>query len=162
MATDVHNDLAETTDDSVGFCKPPPRRQAGIRITVIARMLRNMFDRKAVTLGVTRSQWSMIGVISNHPGLTQRSIAEHLELSEASAGRLIDRLCDEGLIERRERRGDRRARAVYLTEEALPIQEQLCAVAAAAEQRLFAGFSDEEIEQVLGYLDRLYRNASRG
>ena len=135
------------------------RRSIGIRLTVIARQLRNLFDRHVGDLNVTRSQWSMIVVVARRPGATQRTIAEALEMSEASAGRLIDRLCAEGLLRRRERDDDRRARAVYITEKAEPMLAKLADLAQLHEERLFRGFSDEELEQLLHFLDRIYRNA---
>jgi MarR family transcriptional regulator, transcriptional regulator for hemolysin len=138
------------------------RRQIGLRFTIIARLLRNNFDRKVAGLGVTRSQWAMIAVVSRRPGATQRTIAESLEMSEASAGRLIDRLCADGLLERRDRHDDRRARAVYLTDKAGPLLEKLAAIARESEQRMFKGFEDDELEALRGHLDRIYANVSRG
>lgn len=138
------------------------RRHIGLRFTIIARMLRNNFDRQVVKLSVTRSQWAMIAVVARSPGATQRTIAEALEMSEASAGRLIDRLCADGLLERRDRRDDRRARAVYLTPAAEPLLEQLATIARASEQRMFKGFSEEELESLGDFLDRIYDNVSRG
>ena len=54
-------------------------------------------------LGVTRSQWTLIAVVARRPGLTQRVIAESLEIKEASAGRLIDKLCQDGMLIRQAR-----------------------------------------------------------
>jgi MarR family transcriptional regulator for hemolysin len=138
------------------------RRHIGLRFTIIARMLRNNFDRQVVTLSVTRSQWAMIAVVSRVPGATQRTIAEALEMSEASAGRLIDRLCADGLLERRDRHDDRRARAVYLTPAAEPLLEKLASIARASEARMFKGFSEDELNALGGFLDRIYDNVSRG
>jgi MarR family transcriptional regulator for hemolysin len=138
------------------------RRHIGLRFTIIARMLRNNFDRQVVALSVTRSQWAMIAVVSRVPGATQRTIAEALEMSEASAGRLIDRLCADGLLERRDRHDDRRARAVYLTPAAEPLLEKLASIARASEARMFKGFSEDELESLGGLLNRIYDNVSRG
>lgn len=138
------------------------RRHIGLRFTIIARMLRNNFDRQVVTLSVTRSQWAMIAVVSRSPGATQRTIAEALEMSEASAGRLIDRLCADGLLERRDRLDDRRARAVYLMPAAEPLLEKLASIARASEQRMFKGFSEEELDSLGNFLNRIYDNVSRG
>lgn len=138
------------------------KRQIALRFTVIARLLRNNFDRQVSGLGVTRSQWAMIAVVSRYPGATQRHIAELLEMSEASAGRLIDRLCADGLLERRARNDDRRARAVYLTGAAGPLLDTLAAVARDFEERMFKGFSDSELEQFQSFMDRIYENSSRG
>lgn len=124
--------------------------------------MRNNFDRMVSRLNVTRSQWAMIAVVSRQPGLTQRQIADHLEMSEASAGRLIDRLCAEGLLERRAREDDRRARAVFLSGSAQPLLEKITEVARDGEARVFRDFSEEELQQLRGYLDRIYENLARG
>ncbi|MGE3690843.1 MAG: MarR family winged helix-turn-helix transcriptional regulator [Novosphingobium sp.] len=134
------------------------RRDIGLKLTVITRMFRNQFDRMVAAHNITRSQWTMIVVVARQPGATQRSIAEALDMSEASAGRLIDRLCADGLLERRERHDDRRARAVYITQAAEPLLEKLAEVARSGEDRVFKGFSVEELETFKAYLDRLYRN----
>lgn len=137
------------------------RRHMGLRFTIIARRLRNTFDRQVANLNVTRSQWTMIAVVSSNPGASQRTIAEALEMTEASAGRLIDRLCADGLLERRDRHDDRRARAVYLTPAAEPLLTKLAAIASLGEMHMFKSFSDEELEILSGFLDRIYDNVSR-
>ncbi|MCJ2188412.1 MarR family winged helix-turn-helix transcriptional regulator [Novosphingobium beihaiensis] len=162
MASDADNKTTGPQKDPFGIRDESPRRQVGLRMTVIARLQRNSFDRKVSALNVTRSQWAMIAIVSRYPGSTQRTIAEYLEMSEASAGRLIDRLCADGLLERRDRRDDRRARAVYLTEKAEPLLAKLGTIASESEQRMFSGFSDEELEQLLNFMDRIYENVSRG
>ncbi|SFG27107.1 transcriptional regulator, MarR family [Novosphingobium sp. CF614] len=162
MATDADNKSTEVKKSPFGNREESPKRHVGLRMTVIARLLRNNFDRKVAVLNVTRSQWAMIATVARHPGSTQRTIAEYLEMSEASAGRLIDRLCADGLLERRDRRDDRRARAVYPTEQARPLLVRLGAIANESEQRMFNGFSDEEIEQMRGFMDRIYDNVCRG
>ncbi len=138
------------------------QRHIALRCTILARLLRNNFDRQVSALSVTRSQWAMILVVAGQPGATQRTIAEALEMSEASAGRLVDRLCADGLLERRERPDDRRARAVYLTPQAEPLLEKLTSIALANEQRTFKGFNEEELLLLAGLLDRVYENVSRG
>ena len=134
------------------------KREIGLRLNMLARRLRNRFDRQVSELNVTRSQWTMIVVVARNPGATQRVIAEALEMSEASAGRLIDRLCADGLIERQERYDDRRARAVYLTKKAEPLLAKLAEIARESEVSLFRGFSSEELETLSSYLDRIYKN----
>lgn len=162
MADDGQNRPGGKLGDPFNMSGESPKRRVSLRMTVIARMQRNAFDRKVAVLNVTRSQWAMIAIVSRHPGSTQRTIAEYLEMSEASAGRLIDRLCTDGLLERRDRRDDRRARAVYLTDKAGPLLARLGTIASESEQRMFAGFSQEEIDQLLSFMNRIYENVSRG
>ncbi len=145
--------------DVVGVeVEPETKRNIALRINVLARMMRNRFDREVAGLNITRSQWSMIVVVARLPGATQRTIAEALEMSEASAGRLIDRLCSDGLLERQERFDDRRARAVYLTPAAEPLLAKLDQIGRNGEQRVFRGFSDAELLVLDQALDRIYRN----
>ena len=138
------------------------QRMIGLRLSVLARNLRNAFDRKVITIGVTRSQWQMIAVVARKPGVTQRAIAEALEISEASAGRLVDRLCADGMLERRERDDDRRARAVYLSPRAEPLMARLADIARANETMMFKGFSDDELDRLEKYLDRIHSNFAAG
>lgn len=146
------------TEQAITASASELKRSIGLRLTVLARLLRNHFDREVSSLHVTRSQWTMIAVVARSPGATQRNIAEALEMSEASAGRLIDRLCAEGLLERQERYDDRRARAVYLTKAAEPLLAKLAEIARNGEQHLFRGFSQAELEALQDYLDRIYKN----
>jgi MarR family transcriptional regulator, transcriptional regulator for hemolysin len=148
-AQPMKKDMAITTSSTI-------RRDISMRLTVIARMLRQDFDKHIADVGVTRSQWSMIVVAARHPGSTQRQIAEYLDMSEASAGRLVDRLCTDGWLERRERDDDRRAREVYLTQAATPILEKLGAIARESEARVFCNFSEDELEGRRAALDKLY------
>jgi len=89
-------------------------------------------------------------------------IADALEMSEASAGRLVDRLCNEGLLTRRSREDDRRAKAIYLSEAAEPLLDELTIVAKDSEERMFKGFSREELDTLKALLDRVYVNVSAG
>lgn len=162
MATEAEDKLTGKLGDVLSDKTESPRRQVSLRLTVIARLQRNNFDRLVTELNVTRSQWAMIAVVARYPGSTQRTIAEYLEMSEASAGRLIDRLCADGLLERRDRRDDRRARSVFVTDAAHPLLDKLGLIAAEAEGRMFHGFSDEEVTQLRDYLSRIYDNVSRG
>lgn len=146
------------SDEAIAERAGDLKRAIGLRLNVLARRLRNRFDRQVSELSVTRSQWTMIVVVARNPGATQRVIAEALEMSEASAGRLIDRLCADGLLERQERYDDRRARAVYLTKKAEPLLAKLAEIALEGEKTLFRGFSSEELEALSSYLDRIYKN----
>lgn len=124
--------------------------------------MRQAFDRDVGAMGVTRSQWSLIIVVARHPGATQRSIADALEMTEAAAGRLIDRLCADGLLERRPKPDDRRAHCVYLTPRAEPLLEKLGEFGKRNEERAFAGFSDSELARLAGLLQRVQANVASG
>jgi MarR family transcriptional regulator for hemolysin len=128
---------------------------------VLARLMRNNFDRVLAEMNITRSQWGLIAVVARRPGATQRTIAEVLEMSEASAGRLIDRLCADGLLERRERDDDRRARAVYITDAAEPLLAQASEIGSEIGRQVFRGLEHDDLETLARLLGLVYENVAR-
>ena len=136
------------------------KRSVAVKLTVIARQLRVSFDQSAERSGLTRAQWHMIAAVSRNPGVTQRIIAEALEVREITAGRLIDRLCDEGYLRREAHPSDRRAYCVYLTAAAQPVLDKLDELAKVHETAIFAGFDSEDLEKLDKLLDAIAGNLS--
>jgi MarR family transcriptional regulator, transcriptional regulator for hemolysin len=135
-----------------------PKRSLLLKLTIVARQMHKRFDQRVASIGVTRSQWTMIAVIAGRPGATQREVAEVLDVSEASAGRLIDRLCADGLIERRRKDDDRRAHCVFLTDAAKPIMEALSVIGKEHEDSTLDGFEADDLANFERYLDRITGN----
>ena len=122
--------------------------------------MRKLFDASVGDIDITRSQWTTILVVSKRPGATQREIAEVLEMSEASAGRVIDRLCADGMLERRPKEDDRRAHTIWPTPAAEPVLEKLGQVASGYDAMVFAGLSDTEMDTLERLLAKLYANVT--
>jgi MarR family transcriptional regulator for hemolysin len=129
-------------------------------LTVIARQLRVTFDQSVEQSGLTRAKWTLIAAVARNPGATQRTIAEALEVREITAGRLVDRLCDEGYLRRDENPSDRRAYCLYLTPAAQPVLDTLDTLAKIHEAAIFAGFEAEDLERLDSLLDGIARNLS--
>ena len=125
---------------------------------MVARQLRITFDQSAEQSGLTRAQWHLIAAVSRHPGATQRLIAEALEVREITAGRLVDRLCEEGYLKREEHPTDRRAYCLYLAPAAQPVLDKLDELGKIHEAAIFAGFEAEELEKLDELLDGISRN----
>src|SRR6185312_17217254 len=89
-------------------------------ISDVARLLRTYADHKARRFGQTRAQWAVLLKLERHEGLKQSDLAEFLDIQPITLTRLVDRLCDNGLIERRPDPNDRRAKRLYLTPAARP------------------------------------------
>jgi MarR family transcriptional regulator for hemolysin len=147
--------------------KEPPKahtddikRSISLKLIVLARHLRIGFDHEVARIGVTRAQWTLIAAVARNPGATQRTIATALEVTEVTAGRLIDRLCDDGYLERRENPSDRRGYRVYLTPAAQPVLGQLGAIAQIQEAELFQGFDDQDLARMETLLDMVYQSLS--
>jgi MarR family transcriptional regulator, transcriptional regulator for hemolysin len=133
-------------------------RSLVLRISIVARLMRISFDERARSVGVTRAQWRTIATVRFAPGSTQREIAEMLEVREVTAGRHIDRLCEQGWAERRPDASDRRVHRIYLTPSATPLLEQLDALGEAEQVAALAGFDDDEIALFESFLARMSDN----
>jgi MarR family transcriptional regulator for hemolysin len=103
-------------------------REIAIALTDVARMLRTYADQRARQFGISRAQWTVLLRLDRSEGLKQSELAEILDLQPISLTRLLDRLSDNGLIERRPDPNDRRANRLYLTPAARPLLEQLAAL----------------------------------
>ena len=106
----------------------PPRslnRELSFILNDVARMLRTYADHKAGQFGITRAQWVVLARLERFEGLKQSELADMLDLRPITVTRLLDRLCANGLIERRPDPNDRRAKRLYLTAAAKPLLERL-------------------------------------
>jgi MarR family transcriptional regulator, transcriptional regulator for hemolysin len=79
----------------------PVAREIAINIMDVARMLRTYADQRARQFGISRAQWVVLMRLNRSEGLKQSELAEILDLQPISLTRLLDRLAENGLIERR-------------------------------------------------------------
>jgi MarR family transcriptional regulator for hemolysin len=103
----------------------PIQREIAFTITEVARMLRTYADQRARQFGISRAQWGVLVRLDRSEGLKQSELAEILDLQPISLTRLLDRLAENGLIERRADPNDRRANRLFLAPAARPLLEQL-------------------------------------
>ncbi|MDU6750120.1 MAG: MarR family transcriptional regulator, partial [Bradyrhizobium sp.] len=85
------------------------RRQLVTQLVESSRILRNYIDHRAKQRGTTRAQWVVLFRLRAQEGLSQVDLADVLELQPISLVRLLDRLVEQGLLERRHDPKDRRA-----------------------------------------------------
>src|SRR5262249_48914100 len=67
----------------------------------VTRMVRAWADREAARYGITRAQWAVLAKVERNEGMKQSELAEQMEMQPITLTRLIDKLCDNGWIERR-------------------------------------------------------------
>jgi DNA-binding MarR family transcriptional regulator len=133
----------------------------GFLIADVARMLRRAFDARVRAIGVTRPQWRVLSFLNRNEGINQGGLAELLEVEPISVGRMVDRLQESGLVERRADPADRRAWRLFLTDRSRTLIEELRPIADATLDDTMAGFAPEERQALIGYLERMRANLSR-
>jgi DNA-binding MarR family transcriptional regulator len=109
-------------------------------------------------LGISPAQSRVMTEIYRQGGLTQTAIAEGVEMEKAPLGRLLDRLEEMGLVERKPDPSDRRARLVFHTEKAESLDEPMWGAARGLFETALEGISEEETLMLLSVLDRLKQN----
>jgi MarR family transcriptional regulator, transcriptional regulator for hemolysin len=127
-------------------------REFAFIINDVARMLRTFADHKARQLGATRAQWAVLARLDRFEGLKQSELAEMLDLQPITLTRLLDRLCDSGMIERRADPNDRRAKRLFLTPAARPLLEQLGDLGETLMTTALAGVDRESVERMVAQL----------
>jgi MarR family transcriptional regulator, transcriptional regulator for hemolysin len=133
-------------------------RELAFNINDVARLLRTYADQRARDLGMTRAQWAVLARVESAEGLKQIELAETLDLQPITLTRLIDRLCESGLIERRSDPDDRRAKRLYLTPAARPVLEGLARIGRDVMATVLAGLEPADVEQLLAQLLALKAN----
>ncbi|HEX5237663.1 MAG TPA: MarR family transcriptional regulator [Sphingomicrobium sp.] len=126
-----------------------------------AHALRKAFDRRAVGLGVTRAQWKVLFRLDRRPGLRQIELADMLEIEPITLSRIVDRLEEGGLVERRADPADRRAWRLHVTARAQPLIAKLKGIADDMVAEAFAGIDERDIETTRRVLNRARENACR-
>ena len=138
--------------------KTPTEREIAFNISDVARLLRTYADQRAREFGMTRAQWAVLARVERSEGLKQCELAEVLDLQPITLTRLIDRLCDGGLIERRSDPDDRRAKRLYLTPAARPVLDGLTRLGKDMMATVLAGIEPTAIDQLLAHLLTLKTN----
>jgi DNA-binding MarR family transcriptional regulator len=126
-----------------------------------ARLMRRSFDARAKQIGVTRPQWRVLSVLRRFEGVNQGGLAELLEVEPITVCRMVDRLQDAQLVERRPDPADRRSWLLFLTPKAQELLGQLRPLAEEMLDEALEGIGDEDRIILTKSLDQMRRNLAR-
>ena len=124
----------------------------------IGRLLRRRFDERARLVGATRAQWRTLTLLKRNEGLNQGALADLLEVEPITLCRMIDRLADAGLVERRRDPADRRAWRLYLTAKSRPLIDDLHRIADELVEQMLDGIAPDERDRLGESLGRVRAN----
>jgi MarR family transcriptional regulator for hemolysin len=125
------------------------KRQLIAQLVESSRLLRNYIDHRAKSRGTTRAQWIVLFRLRQQEGLSQVDV---MELQPISLVRLLDRLVEHGLLERRHDPKDRRANRLFLTASGRQLVDDLDSLRDAIANDVLHDLSDEAIKTSLGTL----------
>ncbi len=126
-----------------------------------ARLMRRAFDARARAIGVTRPQWQVLTTLVRHEGVNQGKLAEYLDVEPITVCRMVDRLQEAGLVERRSDDADRRSWNLFLTPRAHDLLAQLRPLADVMIEEALEGIDSAERATLQRLLEKLRVNLSR-
>lgn len=130
----------------------------GFLVNDVARMLRREFDRRVQSIGLTRSQWSVLVYLNRRDGMQQIELAEQLDITPITLSGLLDRLERDGWAERRPDGSDRRAKRVYLTPKVAPVIKNIQRLGKELRLEALQGINARDEEKLMQLLQQMRCN----
>lgn len=112
-------------------------------------------------LGIGPGQMPVLGELNHHGQMTQRDLAEHTRVTPATISGTLKRMERAGLIQRTGDESDARVSIVQLTEKGESCSEEAVRLFMQTDTDMLQGFSEEELAQLKGYLQRMSENVER-
>ncbi len=131
----------------------------GYKVYRTSRVFQKAFDLELRhKVGMTLSQWRVINVLVSFNGITQKEIADKLELEAPSLIPMIDKLQSLELVERRSDPKDRRINRIYLTKKAESLYESMHECGISIIKSATKGINQDQLNLVIKYLDMIIHN----
>lgn len=131
-------------------------------VSTVARKMRNLFDLRVRSQSLTVSRARALLRIASGHAINQRELAADLAIETATLVRVIDTLEDQGLIERRDVAGDRRAKQVVLTEEGARVAVTLNETVDSICREVLSGISPGDLQAIFSTVQTMSANITRG
>src|SRR5215216_378371 len=133
-------------------------RRPGFMIRRAHQIAVSLFLEETGALGITTTQYGILAVLAQRPGIDQVSVAKLLGLDRSTTGMVVNKLEEAGLIGRGIGVRDRRRRSLQLTRAGKTMLARLAAPAERAQARVLAPLGPRERVLFLDTLDKLMRS----
>src|SRR5437764_2360027 len=142
-----------------GMAGPPLIEPIGLAVTRTAKGLSRAFDDALSDGGGSLPTWLVLVSLMGRRHGSQRDLADAVGIEAATLTHHLNRMEAGGLLTRRRDPDNRRVHQVELTRSGEAAFHALRDHVSSFDQQLRAGFTDDELAQLRGFLDRLAANA---
>ncbi len=118
------------------------------------------FGRRLEGSGITRIQWIALYYIYENQDISQRELSKLMYIKDSSAGRLIDRLQRDGLVERVRSEKDKRVIQLQLTGQGKVLFGEVLPVGVAFNEALTKNISRKDLEVFNAVLKQMLNNVT--
>lgn len=133
----------------------------GTMVADVSHLMRRAFDERARSSGLSRPQWRVLTMLRRHEGINQGGLADLVEVEPITLCRMVDRLQEAELVERRADPSDRRAWRLHLTDKARALLEEMRPMAFSLFDDAMTGLDPAERSDLFRMLERIRTNLSR-
>lgn len=130
------------------------------QLNTLSCLHRYYISKVANSMGVYRGQPQIMDYLIKNGEVTQREIADYLRVSPASVAVSIKRMAKAGLLEKTADENDLRFNKIKITQKGVDIEHACREEFDKIDNRMFNGFSDNEMEQFESFLKRINENLS--
>src|SRR5262245_49494371 len=118
----------------------------GPLVHAVAKSWREELDRRLRPLGLTRIQWLALLMVSRAPhGITQRELADALDIGAPATVALVDRMERDNLVARVPVPGDRRRNAIRATPASRRLFTRIEAAADVLRHEILGSLTKDEL-----------------
>lgn len=131
-----------------------------INLTYTSRKVRYEFDKSLHAHGITEQQYNVLRILRGFRAEAPLSIGfikERMLDKDSDVSRLVDRLCEKGLVRRKENHLDRRLKSVEILEKGLELLDQLLSCEKKIDS-LLGNLSLDEVAELNRLLDKIRDN----
>ena len=124
----------------------------GFLIHDVARLMRNLFDKRMSSLGLTRSQWWILNYLYFNEGINQSEFANLLDLEKGPLSRLLERMEIKGWVIREKDINDKRIKNIYLSKKIKPLIIKMRDKALITRQEALSDLNEKEVKKLRYFL----------
>ena len=126
------------------------------RLSITSNLVSDRIARAYESLfGLTIPEWRLIAVIAEVEAITQADIGERTRMDKVTVSRAAIALVERGLLERAPNPGDKRSHHLSLTPSGRDLYASVAPKALELESRIFAPFSQQELNDFVAMLRRI-------
>ena len=133
-------------------------RRAGRMLMKTDRLHRKAFEAQVWRLGLHRSQHIMLMHLAKDSEMSQKALAQHLEISPAAVAVTLKKLESGGYIEKKTAENDCRFNEIVITEKGLEVVNASKSFFADVDEAMVEGIDEKTLESFFWCLERMQKN----
>ena len=136
----------------------PLETSVGYQIRMVYRAMQRLLQTRIGPHGVTLGMWYYLRALWTEDGLTQRELSHRIGTMEPTTLSAIQIMERNGLVRRVRSRDDRRKVHIHLSKKGRDLERLLMPLAVEVVDTSVAGFSSDEVQQLLRHLRAIRDN----